>query len=274
VRWVRFVPAAVVLIVAGIGYWQFIPITHVERARLSKLVLARPTAGFKTKPSGSTQVAASSSPFATVKTASKRSPSSTGSYAIEWAGSGSSSDVASMLVSMLPSGSDASAVDAEAKKSYLSDQSLQSDSYSLEGRFAVASVPGAKAATFAKASPTGGMRVSAVVFRVGSFVVVELVQTAGASGSAQAHVISLGRAEYQHLRQLGSGFSLVQVSRPLGASLIYVTVAVVLAVATFFAPIVVRRIGRRRRLAREAAARREILQRGRKIVKRQARRRR
>jgi hypothetical protein len=118
------------------------------------------------------------------------------------------------------------------------------------------------------------MRVAAVVFRVDSFVVVEFVQTAGSSGSAQANVISLGRAEYQHLRQLGSGFSLVQTSRPLVASLVYGTVALILVVATFFAPIVVRSIGRRRRMAREKAERREILQRGRKVVNRQARRRR
>lgn len=267
----RVVAAAVILIVAGIGYQLFIPITRVDHARISKLVLARPTVGFKTKPTGSGQVAASSSPFATVKSAAKRSPNSTGSYGIEWAGSGSSSDVASMLVSLLPSGSQAAAVDAEAKGTYLGDQSLASDSYSLEGRFAIPSLPGADAATFASISPT--RRLALVVFRVDRVVVVEFVQTSGESARADAAVSSLGLAEYQHLHRLGSGFSLAQTSRPLVASLVYSMVAVALAVAAFTTPVAIRWIRRRRRLAREKAARREFRQRGRKIVKRRAGRR-
>ena len=273
-RWIRGLPAVVILILAGIGYWLLIPITHVERARLSQLALARPTVGFKAKPTNAMQVDASSSPFATVKKGGKRSPSSTGAYAVEWAGSGSSSDIATILVSLLPSEADGIAVDREAQQSYLAAQSLQSASYSLEGSFAIHTFPGAKAATFVSTSSTDRKRLAVVVFRVSRVVVVEIVQKAGPSASAVAASTSLGHAEYRHLVQLRSGFSLVQTSYPFVASLVYWIVAVSLAVAVFCAPVTIGWISRRRRLRREMAARTQFRARGRKVIKRQAARRR
>jgi hypothetical protein len=152
----------------------------------------------------------------------------------------------------------------------LGAQSLQSDSYSIEGPFAIHAFPGAKAATFASTSSTDGKRLAVVVFRVSRVVVVEIVQKAGSSASAAAASTSLGHAEYQHLVQLRSGFSLVKTSEPIVASVVYCIVAVSLAVVVFCAPGTVGWISRRRRLRREAAARAQFRQRGQKVIKRQA----
>jgi len=270
------VGAVVVLTVAAIGYEQYIPIHHVERARLSRLVVDRPPSGFQVKPTSSAEVSAASNPFATVKAAAKRSPNSTGSYSIDWATTGSSTDGASVLVSLLPSGSDAAAVQAEAVKAYLAAGSFKSNNLSFEGSFSVPSPSDADTAAFTSTSSKSQkseQKVAVVVFREDRVVLVEFAQE-NTVAKAEAGATSLAGAEFEHLRQLGSGFSLVVTNWPLEASLIYAAVVVAIVAAMFSAAPVVNRNRRRRRLAQEAAARRQIRGRGRKIAKNQAARRR
>jgi hypothetical protein len=276
VRAVRVVPAVgavVVLAVAAIGYDRFIPIHHVQRPRLAHLVVTNPGPPFAAKPASSNEVPASSNPFAAYKTAAKRAPNSTGAYSVGWTGSASSSDVASVVVSLLPSKSDATSVEAQAPTTYLGATSFKSNSYALVGPLAVPAVTGAQGATFRPTSAKGTPRLVVVVFQMGRYVVVDFVQRTGAT-AAQASATSLAQAEAQHLRQVGSGFSLVVTTWPTDASLIYGGVAVAIALITVVVPVGVSRGRRRRRLAREAVARRAVQGRGRKIAKHQAVRRR
>ena len=75
----------------------------MDQARLSRLVVTTPPAGFGAKPTGSAAVPTSSNPFSTFKTMAKRAPNRTGAYDIEWRGTGSSSaNLASVLVAWLP----------------------------------------------------------------------------------------------------------------------------------------------------------------------------
>ncbi len=273
-RWARILPAlgaVAILVIAAIVYEEFVPVHHVEQSRLSQLVVTKPPAGFSAKPNSSAPIAASSSPFKALQAAAKRSPHQTGAYVIQWPGTkSSSSDVASIVVSWLPSGSDAGAVQKQAISSYLQSGSFKADdSYSLKQRFAVAGVPGAGAAIFGPAPSKAQLGLAVVVFPEGRYVAVDFAQLSSPA-AAQAAATSLARAEYAHLRQLGSGFSLGVTHYPLEASLILAGVALVLAALVVLVPLGISRGRRRRRLAREAASRRALQGRGRKIARHQA----
>ncbi len=216
----RFLPAvgaAVVLIVGALVYEWIIPVHHVEQSRLSQLVVTKPPAGFTVKPTSSSVIAASGTPFSVFKTAATRSPHRSGAYAIQWPGTTSSStNVASVLAIWLPTTSDAAAVQKQAVSTDLAATSYQTaDGYSLERRFAIAAVPGAQAAVYGPQSPGSkqssksnpGQGVAVVVFSEGRYVVTDFVQLTSAA-QAQAEAISLTEAEQSHLRQVGSGFTL------------------------------------------------------------------
>jgi hypothetical protein len=276
VRWARILPAlgaVAILVIAAIAYVEFIPVHHVEQSRLSQLVVTKPPAGFSAKPTSSATVPASSSPFAALKTAAKRSPNQTGAYVIQWPGTGtqsSSSDVASVVLSWLPSTSDAATVQKQAVSAYLAAGSFKTDdSYSLESRFAVAGVPGAAGVIFGPAPSTGHLGLAVAVLGEGRFVSVDFAQLSSPA-PAQAAATSLAQAEYAHLRQVGPGFTLGVTHYPLEASLILIGVAVTLAALLVLVPLGVSRGRRHRRLAREAASRRAVQGRGRKIAKHHA----
>ena len=275
-RWVRVVPvvgAVVVLGVAAVGYEKYIPIHHVDRALLSRLVVARPPTGLVVKPIDAAEVPASSNPFTAFKSAAKRSPNSTGSYSVDWSATGSSSDGASLLVSLFPSEADAVAAEAQAMKTYLTSGGFKSNGYVLAGRFSVPSLPGSGAAAFKSTAAKSDSHLAAVTFRLDRVVVIESVQESSAA-PAQAVATSLAQTESAHLRQLGSGFSLKFTTRPLAASLIYGAVAIGIGIVIVSTPPLVSRNRRRRLRAQEAAAQRELRSRGRKIARHQAARRR
>lgn len=270
-HWKRVVPAAAAVVVlagAAVVYEQTIPIHHVERARLSTLVVPAPT-GFKAKPASASEVVASSSPFAAVKAAAKRSPNSTGSYSVQWSGSTASSDISSLLVSWLPTGSDAAAVQRQAVSSYLSTGSFKSNGYTLQHRLALPGLVGAAAATFGPPSGKGTERLSVAAVPEGRFEVVAFAQQTGAVKS-EATLTSLAKSEAAHLRAAGSGFTLGVTTWPVAASLIFWGVAAALAGLIVLVPMGVGRARRRRRLAREASAKRAVQGRGRKVAKHQA----
>ena len=94
----------------------------------------------------------------------------------------SSSDVASVVVSWLPSRSDAAAVEKQAVSSYLPSGSFKADdSYSLKHRFAVAGVPGAGAALFGPAPSKAQLGVAVAVFPEGRYVAVDFVHLTSAA---------------------------------------------------------------------------------------------
>ncbi len=271
-RWVRVVPAVavvIVLVVAFIGYERYIPIHHVERGRLSRLVVTAPPAGFKAKPAVA-EIAASSSPYAALKTAAAHSPNATGSYSAQWTGSAASTDVASLLASWLPNAADAATVQRQAAASYLAPGSFKTDSYTLLSHFSVPKVAGAEGVTFGPAAAKGATpRLAVVVFRQGRTVVLDYAQR-NSPAQAVATATALAQVENTHLQQVGSTFTLKVTHYPLVASLIYAGVAVALVALVVLVPIGVSRGRRHRRLAREAAARRALQGRGHKIAKHQA----
>jgi hypothetical protein len=262
--------ALAVLVIAAIAYEEFIPIHHVEQSRLSRLVVIKPPAGFSAKPTSSAVVPASSSPFKALQTAAKQSPNHTGAYVIQWPGTKSSStEVASVVVSWLPSDSDAAAVQKQAASSYLQSGSFKTNSYSLKQRFSVAGIPGAAGGVFGPAPSKGQLGLAVVVFPEGRYVAVDFAQLSSPA-AAQGAATSLAQAEYAHLHQVGTGFTLGVTHYPLEASLVLVGVAVTLATLVVLVPFGIIRGRQRRRLAREAASRRAVQGRGRKIAKHQA----
>lgn len=275
-RWVRFLPAvgaALVLIVGAAVYQWVIPVHHVEQSRLSRLVVSKPPAGFNVKPSSSSVIPASGTPFSAFKTAASRAPNRSGAYDIGWPGTTSSSiNEASALVMWLPTTSDAAAVQKQAVATDLAASSYKSaGGYSLERRFDVGGVPGAQAAVYGPASSksTQGQGVAVVVFPEGRYVVTDYVQMTSAT-QAQAEASSLTEAEDLHLRQAGPGFTLSVTHWPLEASLVFAGVTVALAALVVLVPLGVIRARRRRQSARQAAARRAVQGRGRKIARHQA----
>jgi hypothetical protein len=266
------VPAAgavLVLVVAAIGYELYIPIHHVERARLSRLAVIPPPAGFKAKPANASELAAADNPFAAFKTAASHSPNATGAYSVHWSDSASTSDIAQLLVAWLPSTADAAAVAKQATTTYLAPTSFKTDSYTLLGRLTVPGVPAAAGASFGPAPSKGTERLSVATFQDGRFVVVDYVQQSGAD-KASAAAVALAQAESARLKTVGSGFTLRVTSWPLVASLIYAGVAVAIAVLVIVVPLGLARSRRHQRLARQAMARRAVQGRGHKIAKHQA----
>ncbi len=261
----------VVLIVGALAFEWSIPIHHAEQSRLSRLVVAKPPAGFNVKPTSSAVVAASSNPFSAFKTAARRSPDQSGAYAIQWPGTPSSStNSASVVVWWLPTASDAVAVLKQAVTAELAAGSFKAlDNYSLERRFAIAGVPGAQAALFGPGSAKGNGGVAAAVVPEGRYVVFDFAQMT-TTLQAQTAVTALAEAEDLHLRQVGPGFTLSETHWPLEASLICAGVTVALAALLVLVPLGASRGRRRQQLAREASNRRAVKGRGHKIASRQA----
>ncbi len=261
--------AAVILIVATIVALHVLPIRHLERSRLAQLAVTAPPPNFEAKPNVQI-VPASSNPFSGVTSASKRSPNATGQYSVEWPGSLSQSDAATILVSLLPSAAQAKGVQSEAVKDNLGAASYSTEHYGHEEAFSVPDVPGAEASTYSPTSSTGGPVLGVVVERVDRVVVLELVRLTGGTAQVQASSLSVAESEYLHLRPIVPGFSLVRTHWPLLAIAIFGAVSLLLAAVAVTTPPVIRRVRRNRREAQEAAARRLVLQRGGKVAKRQA----
>jgi hypothetical protein len=258
--------AAVVVLLAVVGYFMFVPLHRLERGRLSQVAAIAAPSGFTPKPTNTSEQQASGIPFKELQAAAKKSPSSTGAWSVEWTGAKSAGDIASLLAMMLPSRADAATVRSQAASYYVSPDSLSSDDYKYLTSFTVPSLTGAQAALFKPATGTQLLAVS--VFQDGRYVAVTYGDT-GSAAQAEATASSLARSEAAHLKTLGQGLSLRVTRWPLVASLVWWAVAVALAAALVVGPGLVGRARRRRRLAREAAARRSLAVRGSKIVKRQ-----
>jgi len=265
---------AVFLAAAAAVYLAFVSVDKVETGRLSRLVVTKPPAGFNPKPAAANTVPASSSQFAAVKAAGKRSPHSTGTYSIEWSDStGGGSNAVSLVVSVLPTAADAAKVQSEAKSTYLSTGSLKSASYTYAGSVAVPSIPGASAAFFTPSTLTNPP-VVVVAFQVDHAQATEFIGVPGSKQAIENEAVSFAHSEYEHLRAVLPGFSLVTTTRPVTESVVYwVIVALVLLVAVS-GPVLRRRAKERRLQAAERARTQHKTVRGSKIARRQAARRR
>lgn len=265
----------VVFVAAALAvYFAFVSVDEVQTGRLSQLVVSKPPAGFKTKPAAANAIPASSSQFAEVKAAGKRSPHATGSYSIEWSDATSGgTNAVSLVVSVLPSATDAAKVQSEAKTTYLAKTSLKAESYTYAGAVTVASIPRASAAFFTPSSLTNPPLV-VVAFQTGRAQATEFIGIPGAKQSIEAEAVSFAHAEYEHLRGVLPGFSLVKSTRPLVATIVYWIIVALIVAAAVVGPPLRRRAKQRRLLAAERARLQHMTVRGSKIAKRQAARRR
>jgi hypothetical protein len=264
----------VALLVAGAAYDHWIVTRHTARARLARLVLTSPPPGYGAKPASTNQVAASSSPLSTYKAFAQARPSSTGAYSVSWTKPSSTTDSATILVSLLPSAVDASKVQAQAATQFVGPDSFKAQNYALSGSIPVPGVPGAKAAVFKATGTATTPPVAAVTFATGRVQVLELLGQTGTPESTGATAAALARAEYEHLGQSLPGFSLQVTQVPPVASIVYWLVVVGTLGLVVAVPLAVRRVRARRAAARLRTARRQHQVRGSKIARRQAARRR
>jgi hypothetical protein len=258
-----------VVVVAVVGAFIFLPITRYQPNRIAALAPPGPPPGFKGKPTSSSSEPSSSSPLTAVTSAAKKSPRATGIYFTQWGGSTATADFVNALVYLLPSTADAIKAQSEAVQTYLASGSFKSNSYALGSRFAPA-VPDASAALYHPTSAKARQNLAAVVQRVDNVVVITLANQTVPAPSVQANAQTVAQAEYQHLRATTPGFSLVQTRWPTIATIVYAAVAAAVVACILIIPNLVRRVRRKRRLAQEASARRQVMTRGGKIAKRQS----
>jgi hypothetical protein len=262
------------VLLAGVGYDRWIVIRHVERTRLATLVVASPPPGYTKKPSSANQVTTQSSPLSSYKSLATAAPSRSGAYSVSWSNPASSTDSATILVSLLPNAAGAGKVQAQSVTQFLAAGSFNAEHYTLAGTVPVPGVPGARGAVFGPTGTATTPPVAAVVFSTGRVQVLELLGQKGTPTSTGAAAAALARSEYTHLGQVLPGFSLEVTSVPLVASAVYWAAVVGLLAVGVALPMGVRRARRARADARRRAARRQHQVRGSKIARRQATRRR
>jgi hypothetical protein len=255
-----------VLAVAAVGYQLVVPTVHVERGRLSRLVLSKPgLAAFdKAKPQAAEQPDTQTQ-LAAMTTAAKRSPNKTGIYSIQWVPTQTTG--VGIVAFLLPSNATAATVVSELKAQQLSAGSFSSSGLTRTSTFTVAGVPDSSGAVYAPASKAGASVPGLAVTVLRSGRVVALSDAATSNSTDQASVDKVTVAEYDHLHNLGSGFTLSVTRRPVVATWLWVAGALVLATIAALAPVVRRRRAERRRLAHEEMAANQVIVGRRVIVK-------
>jgi hypothetical protein len=276
VRTVRVISALVALVVAVvaiIGFFQIIPTHRVVRGRLADLVVTKPPAGFTVKPVSSGAISSTDGPFPEVKAMAKKDPNGTGAYSIEWNQTKSTNNTVTILASLLPSTSDAKTTESQATTDYLQPSSFAKEGFTYLSALSVPTPSDAKGVVVASSSSKSKARVTVVTYRVGRVVVVAFVEETDLA-QVKADSLTVAAAEDAHLRQLGSGATLIVTHWPTVSSVVYIVVAVAVLGAIVGGPIVVARGRRMRQEAHERVLKRSVQARGSKVARRQAARKR
>ncbi len=236
--------AVAVLVVAAVGYQLVVPQSHIVRARLSRLVLARPgVAKYNVKSPQSAEQPASGTQLTTVESAGEKSPNKTGSYTTSWSPSQTSG--AGVLVFLLPTTAQAEATLPEVRAQQAAASTYTSQGLTRRATYTVAAVPASAGATYTPTSKgSGGLGdLSIATFRYGRVVAaVEVV----APSSTQADSTTIAAGEYDLLRRVEPGFTLTKVTRPVVASSLWIAGAVLVAAIAALAPAARRRLSERR----------------------------
>jgi hypothetical protein len=264
------VVASVVVVAAVVGYVVLVKSTRVDRRSLSALVIGQTgVTALKPNPVDSEFVAPQKSAFAEMKKAATADPDETGGYGKEWSGSTASGDAATELVEFLPTAAQARLVRAEAEAEYSDTSSLKTAHITVTAHFSLPSVAGAfgvRVAT-AKSSTTSATTGTAIVFQQGRVVALEYLQSV-TRGLSRADATTMAQAEQALLERSEPAFSMVQITRPLGLSLLYGLVTLVAAGLILFLPGLVRRRRARREARQREQARYEYRARGGKAMRR------
>ncbi|HUZ19493.1 MAG TPA: hypothetical protein VMU75_02845 [Acidimicrobiales bacterium] len=266
--WLRPVLVAVL---ATAGYFLFIPITHLEGARLAALVVAEPgIGGFKATPSGASVQVAARSALGAVRSSAAHAPDATGGYTVSWGGATVPQDALSLSVMLVATPADARHAAGEARATYLAATTYQSESYAFRSQYALAAIPGSTAATYvrstSKSAPAGQLRIA--VFAVGRALTIEFLATT--TGSAR-QLLSVATAQYRHLLAVPADYSISTTSDPPLASVLYGLVAAALMGLAYVVPILGGKARARRRRREQQRAQYQYRSRGRKVLKRQVR---
>ena len=256
--------ALVVLVAAGIGWYLVVPAHHVDRSRLSMLVISRPgVATFeKAKAQGGVK-GDTQTGLAAVTAAAKKFPNQTGIYSTEW--SRSQTTGAGVVAILFPDQSDATAAMAQLSNQQLSAKANSANSLIRTDIFTVPGVPGSAGSVFSPSSkiePT----LSTALFRQGR--VLSLTQVISSAATARPDSIKLAVNQYANLRKVEPGFTLSVTDYPLVPTVLWGAGAVVLAALTAFSPTLWRRRAERRRLAYEAELASRVVVGGMVITKR------
>ena len=172
---------ALIVVVSVVGYVLFVQSSHVDRQRLSSLVIEQTgVKALKPKPVEAEKNASpAKSSFAEMKKAAVTNPSQTGGFGKEWSGSTASGDVATELSSWPLTSAQAETVRAEAVAEYADSNALKAADTAVTSRFTLRTVSGAFGVGFmiAKSSTITATSGTAIVYRIGRAVAVKYVRT-------------------------------------------------------------------------------------------------
>jgi hypothetical protein len=266
---------AVVVILAVAGFFVFIRASHVDRKLLGNLVVHQTSIhGLKPRPKLASSIALSTSSFKIVKQSTKTDPDATGIYEIEWTSSTKADLDAGILLQLLPDPASAHKALIDSEKQFGTKPQLSGETVSAGTAFSVPGVPAAHADSYAmKASATGKSSGYAytVVFQQGRAVATELVESSDTKRSVEG-AASLAHAEDALLVRAGPGFSMLRTTTPVVASVVFIAIALMIAVGAFFVPEWALEAWARRRAHQEAKARErarsQFQARGRRAVRR------
>jgi hypothetical protein len=243
--------AGVVLAVAAVAYQAVVPVHHVSRARLARLVPTKPgLVAYNSAHGTGAEQPASQSTFGAMKSAAAKSPNESGVYTIGWQTSQVSG--AGLAAFLYPTAAQAQVGLSQLVSGQLSASAFASAGLRRQATFTIADIGGSKGATFVPLK--GGPGVSLAAFQDGRIVAADEVY---ATSPTQADAQSLAVNEYQHLRQVLPGFSLKYVTHPVVATALWVAGSLALAALAAFGPAGWRWRRRRRQLRfeRELASR-------------------
>lgn len=263
---------ALLAVIAVFGFFVFIPVQRPDTPRLARLVVTTPLASLHRHPEAGAAPAASS-PLEAVRAAASSTPGETGVYSVAWQGSAPVS-TASISATVLPSRTSVSAARGEAARAYLQHSSFTGSGYGFGGTLAVRGVPGAEGAYFVQGtSPVvtaSTPRAAVVIFGVDRLLVDVTAYGQGSSATTVARALAV--AEYRRLLRVGGDPAIAHTVLPLVASVAYALVALAVIGSAPLVPGAYAWIRRRRSTADDATLRREQVARGKKVVKRRARR--
>jgi hypothetical protein len=245
--------AAVVLIVAAVGYQTVIPMHHVARSRLARLALTKPgLAAYDSAQTNGGEQSASQSGLAAIKTASAKSPDQTGLYSRDWQASQTSG--AGLAVFFFPNAAEAQTGLGQLEGQQLSATAFRSSGLSRESTFTVVGVPGSTGSVYGIPKAPTQPTVALVAYRDGRTVVLDEVFT---TTPTRVPASTLATNEYRHLASVLPGFSLKYTIYPAVATTLWAAGAVALAALAALAPAGWRwqRRRRQRRLDAELASR-------------------
>jgi hypothetical protein len=255
--------ALVVLGAAAIVYFNVVPTHHIERSRLSLLVIGKPGAATyqKAQPQSGQQDDTQTG-LTALTAAAKKYPNQTGLYSVEWAASQTSA--AGLVAFLMPNGSSAASLTSQLQSQQLAPNANKANSMTRSSTFALPGVPGSAGSVFtptAKNQPT----LVSVLYRVGNVVV--LTQVIGPSSSAKPDSVTVALNEYAKVRQVAPGFTLSVTRYPMAPTIGLAAGAVVLAALVAVTPPLWRRRAERRRLAYEEELASRVIVGGKVIVK-------